>query len=117
MWLKPSAMAGSTMLLNPLLPDTGNHPSLSENNRINNKPNQKIGMDTPIRAMIIDTPSKIVFCLTAAITPNGIATTIAISMAATVSWIVFGNRLNTSSDTGPFVLYESPISPCTSFTI
>ena len=92
------------MLLIPSLPEEGNHPNFRENNRISNRPSQKIGIETPINAITMLMLSNRVFCFTAATTPSGTATTTARSMAQAVSLMVLGKRLNTSSDTGPRVL-------------
>ena len=45
--LSPTVAAGIIKYSMPPVPPDGSHPSLSENKRINIRPSQKFGMDTP----------------------------------------------------------------------
>jgi len=62
------------------------------------------------------TLSKIEFCLTAAITPKGMAMAIEAAEATSDNFRVFGNLAKTSSDTERLVIYDLPISPLKKFT-
>jgi hypothetical protein len=77
----------------------GVSPSLNEKMYIKTTPNQKLGIDIPKIATVIDRLSTIEYCLVAETTPAGIAIPIAKPIAATASMIVLGKRANISSQT------------------
>ena len=105
MCIKPNAMDGSTRLLIPWsAPDTGNQPSFTEKNRISRRPIQNTGIEIPRRDMNMLMPSNSVFCLMAAMIPNGSASKMATTVDVSAKTAVFGRRAHTSSPTGSRVL-------------
>ena len=103
--------AGNTNDLKVLNPAEGNQPSLAANTRINIKPNQKFGIDTPINAATIDVLSRNEYCRVAEITPSDTPITMANSIAQNERSSVFGNLAIISLTTGLFVVYDFPKSP------
>ena len=72
---------------------------------------QKMGMLIPVSARTEVDLSSSEYCLTAEITPTGIPTRMAMSIANAVSSRVAGNRVSSSVVTGRPVTMESPRSP------
>ena len=96
----PNVIDGKIKLANPLfIPPDGSHPKYTENNRINIRPSQKDGIDTPNNAIIIPTLSNIEYCFVADIIPIGIETTTAKNMAPTAKITVLGNLEKISKET------------------
>ncbi len=121
MRLSPNAIAGSSACRtasakssvgdsNPL---DGSQPSTRENNRISTMPQKKSGRLMPASAALLQTVSCHRFCQIALITPNGIASTIAmisdnttIRPLASIFWPI-------SLAIGSLKRSEVPKSPCT----
>ena len=72
-------------------------------NMMNRMPSQKIGIDTPTRAIIVPPASKIEFLFTAATTPRVTPTIEANVIAASANSIVAGKRAPISAETGVLV--------------
>jgi hypothetical protein len=51
----PSEAAGKTRLSTPPRPDTGNHPNCTEKTIASIGPSQKLGIEIPANARVIDT--------------------------------------------------------------
>ena len=83
-----NATEGSIIALNVENPDDGNHLKRTEKNRINNSPNQKTGIESPIMAKIIVIVSNHEYCFMADIIPHGIPIMIAIIIANAESFSV-----------------------------
>src|SRR6056297_1133169 len=92
------------------LEDGGSQPKLTANNQINIKPNQKIGIDTPINAInILKLSNKEFWCVAANI-PAGIPTVTAKTIAKNDNSKVAGNLTDISFITGLLLIIDRPKS-------
>ena len=82
------------------MPLAGNQRSFRENSSTMSIASQKVGIETPSRAMIMLIRSPQPFWCTAAVTPRGMPMPKASTMEAMPSVRVLGRRLAISADTG-----------------
>ena len=105
------AAAGITTCASPPRPEVGSTPHETANSRIIMIASQKLGTDWPSSATPIASRSIVLPRLAAASTPSGTASTMASSIAVTVSCSVAGNRAAIrGSDDWP-CRSETPKSP------
>ena len=90
--VRPIVTAGRTIYLGPYQPETGNQCRCTANQRIIRRPSQKIGMDTPSIPNTRRILSIHVFCRFAAIIPNRMPSTMAITQVTTARINVVGKR-------------------------
>ena len=81
------------------IPWEGSHPSFRAKSITTSSPNQKLGMDTPMRDRTMEMLSMIVFCFLADRIPNGRPMSSATRMPAMASTTVLGKRSVTCSQT------------------
>ena len=109
---KPSVAAGKISFTTDVAPLAGKSFMLNENNKIDNNPSQKIGIETPINDIVIKVLSIHVSLYSAARNPVDIPTTIATSSPRKLILSVYGNFSKHISTTGILYLIDSPKSPC-----
>ena len=108
--MKP--VTGGKKYIRLMRPETGVHCRMPEKKMISSRPHQKIGIENPISAPVIEIWSNQLPRLIAAITPTGTPISVAIRMAQSPSSTVAGNRVRNSVKTGFLVTSELPRSPC-----
>src|SRR6266567_8854047 len=96
----PSASAGMTTCRQSPDPEVGSQRSQTENTRINTRPSQKPGIDSPSSATPLATLSHAVFTLTAEMMPAGTPMSREMSVAARPRVSELGNRWKYNSLTG-----------------
>ena len=75
-------------------------------------PTQKLGRDTPSSEKSMTARSVNVFCLTAAITPEGMAMAMAMAMARKARAMVWGSRSRMDREMERPLMTDNPRSPC-----
>ena len=108
---RASVSDGSIRCFQSPVPDVGSHRSHTANMRMNIRPSQKPGIESPNRLDVVATRSRAAFGFNAAIVPSGIAMRSAISMPSAVSLIVFGRRSATIFKAERCCQRELPKSP------
>ncbi len=105
MCMKPNAMDGSTRF-DPLVCSRYREPAqlYREEQDQQEALIQNTGIEIPRRDMNMLMPSNSVFCLMAAMIPNGSASKMATTVEVSANIAVFGRRAHTSSPTGSRVL-------------
>ena len=96
----PRVNAGSTRYASPPEPDGGSHRRTTANTRIRSSPTQYTGNDTPRYDTSMARRSTAPPGRMAESTPSVIPLSAAMSMAASASWTVLGNRAARSSAIG-----------------